>query len=65
VPPSTTARCSTRTATARSAARSWRSSAALVGGSIHLGAATDLLDRLVLDDEFAEFLTLAAYNLLD
>jgi malate synthase len=36
-----------------------------VGGSIHLGAATDLLDRLVLDDEFAEFLTLAAYNLLD
>jgi malate synthase len=36
-----------------------------VGGSIHLGAAADLLDRLVLDDEFAEFLTLGAYNLLD
>jgi malate synthase len=35
------------------------------GGTIHLGSAADLLDRLVLDDEFAEFLTLGAYNLLD
>ena len=25
----------------------------------------DLLDRLVLDDDFAEFLTLRAYSLLD
>jgi malate synthase len=30
-----------------------------------LGDAADLLDRLVLDDEFAEFLTLRAYSLLD
>jgi hypothetical protein len=30
-----------------------------------LGAAAELLDRLVLDDEFAEFLTLGAYELLD
>ena len=37
----------------------------VAGGSIHLGAAADLLDRLVLDDDFAEFLTLGAYNLLD
>ncbi len=36
-----------------------------VGGSIHLAAAADVLDRLVLDDDFAEFLTLGAYNLLD
>ncbi len=30
-----------------------------------LGDAADLLDRLVLDDAFAEFLTLDAYDLLD
>jgi malate synthase len=30
-----------------------------------LGEAVGLLDRLVLDDEFAEFLTLRAYSLLD
>jgi malate synthase len=36
-----------------------------LGGSPHLGAAADLLDRLVLDDDFAEFLTLGAYDLLD
>jgi malate synthase len=35
------------------------------GGSGRLGAAAELLDRLVLDDEFAEFLTLGAYELLD
>ena len=31
----------------------------------HLGDAPDLLDRLVLDDDFAEFLTQRAYSLLD
>jgi len=31
----------------------------------HLGDAADLLDRLVLDDDFAEFLTQRAYSLLD
>jgi len=30
----------------------------------HLGEAAELLDRLVLDDEFADFLTLRAYPLL-
>jgi malate synthase len=30
----------------------------------HLGEAAELLDRLVLDDEFADFLTLPAYPLL-
>ena len=30
-----------------------------------LAEAADLLDRLVLDDDFAEFLTLRAYALLD
>jgi malate synthase len=35
------------------------------GGNGRLGEAADLLDRLVLDDEFAEFLTLRAYALLD
>ena len=30
----------------------------------HLGAAAELLDRLVLDDKFAEFLTIRAYPLL-
>ncbi len=30
-----------------------------------LADATDLLDRLVLDDDFAEFLTLRAYGMLD
>jgi malate synthase len=31
----------------------------------HLAEATELLDDLVLDDDFAEFLTLRAYSLLD
>ena len=35
------------------------------GGAGRLGDAAALLDRLVLDDEFAEFLTLRAYSLLD
>jgi malate synthase len=35
------------------------------GGAGRLGDAADLLDRLVLDDDFAEFLTLRAYSLLD
>ena len=35
------------------------------GGSRWLAVAASLLDRLVLDDEFAEFLTLEAYPLLD
>jgi malate synthase len=35
------------------------------GGNGRLREAADLLDRLVLDDEFAEFLTLRAYALLD
>jgi malate synthase len=35
------------------------------GGNGRLGDAADLLDRLVLDDDFAEFLTLRAYSLLD
>jgi malate synthase len=35
------------------------------GGSGHLPEAAELLDRLVLDDEFAEFLTQRAYSLLD
>jgi malate synthase len=35
------------------------------GGAGRLGDAAALLDRLVLDDEFAEFLTLRAYGLLD
>lgn len=40
--------------------------ARLVGtGSARIGSAADLLDRLVLDDEFAEFLTLGAYAQLD
>ena len=34
-------------------------------GEGRLGDAAGLLDRLVLDDEFAEFLTLRAYALLD
>ena len=34
-------------------------------GEGRLAEATDLLDRLVLDDDFAEFLTLRAYALLD
>jgi malate synthase len=40
---------------------------ALLGGRAvgHLADATDLLDRLVLDDAFADFLTLSAYPLLD
>ncbi|MFL5768525.1 MAG: malate synthase A [Chloroflexota bacterium] len=35
------------------------------GGAGRLGEAASLLDRLVLDDEFTEFLTLRAYGLLD
>jgi malate synthase len=40
---------------------------ASLGGSTEgrLGDAAGLLDRLVLDDDFAEFLTLRAYSLLD
>ena len=40
---------------------------ALLGGRAvdRLADATDLLDRLVLDDAFADFLTLSAYPLLD
>ena len=34
-------------------------------GEGRLGDATDLLDRLVLDDDFAEFLTSRAYSLLE
>ena len=34
-------------------------------GEGRLADAADLLDRLVLDDDFAEFLTLRAYALLD
>jgi hypothetical protein len=30
-----------------------------------LAEASELLDNLVLDDDFAEFLTLRAYSLLD
>jgi malate synthase len=38
-----------------------------LGGSAQdrLADAAGLLDRLVLDDDFAEFLTLRAYSLLD
>jgi malate synthase len=35
------------------------------GGAGRLGDAADVLDRLVLDDDFLEFLTLRAYPLLD
>jgi malate synthase len=35
------------------------------GGNGRLGDAAGLLDRLVLDDDFGEFLTLRAYPLLD
>ena len=34
-------------------------------GTGRLAEASDLLDRLVLDDAFAPFLTLRAYSLLD
>jgi malate synthase len=34
-------------------------------GEGRLAEATDLLDRLVLDDDFAEFLTLRAYAILE
>jgi hypothetical protein len=34
-------------------------------GEGRLADAVDLLDRLVLDDDFADFLTLRAYALLD
>jgi malate synthase len=33
-------------------------------GAAHFGAAADILDSLVLDDDFAEFLTLPAYRLV-
>jgi malate synthase len=39
--------------------------ARLGGAEGRLGEATDLLDRLVLDDAFAEFLTQRAYSLLE
>ena len=39
--------------------------AALAPGAGHLAEAAELLDGLVLDDEFAEFLTLGAYGRLD
>jgi malate synthase len=39
--------------------------AELGGGAGHLPEAAELLDDLVLDDEFAEFLTLEAYGRLD
>jgi malate synthase len=39
--------------------------AALEPGNGHLPEAAELLDGLVLDDEFAEFLTTEAYRLLD
>jgi hypothetical protein len=35
------------------------------GGVGRAGDAAELLDHLVLDDAFAEFLTLRAYELLD
>jgi len=34
-------------------------------GAGRLGEAADLLDRLVLDDHFADFLTLRAYAILE
>jgi malate synthase len=34
-------------------------------GEGRLADAAELLDRLVLDDEFAEFLTLRAYSMLE
>jgi malate synthase len=39
--------------------------AALEPGAGHLAEAAELLDSLVLDDAFAEFLTLGAYDRLD
>jgi malate synthase len=40
---------------------------ARLGGAVEgrLAEAVDLLDRLVLDDDFADFLTLRAYALLE
>ena len=35
------------------------------GGERRLAEAAELLDRLVLDDDFAEFLTLRAYSVLE
>ena len=60
---STTAGRRRRRSTRRSATRSWRASAGRREG--RLADAADLLDRLVLDDDFAEFLTLRAYALLE
>ena len=48
---------------ARSATRSWPSSAAATRAD--LAEATELLDRLVLGDDFPDFLTLEAYARLD
>ena len=53
----------TRRCTGGSATRSWRGSAGPASG--RLADAAGLLDRLVLDDDFAEFLTLRAYSLLE
>ena len=60
---STTGRRSTRRATRRSATRSWRGSAAPARAA--WPRPCDLLDRLVLDDDFADFLTLRAYAILE
>ena len=49
--------------TRRSATKSSRATAGARAG--RLGEAADLLDRLVLADDFAEFLTLDAYRLLE
>ena len=51
-----------RRAYERSATRSWPGCGG--AGEGRLADAADLLDRLVLDDDFAEFLTLRAYSLL-
>ncbi len=57
-----TTRSSTISGTARSATRRSRGSGA--GAYGRLADAATLLDGLVLDDSFAEFLTLGAYPLL-
>ena len=53
------------TATARSATRSWRALGGRDGRRRPPRRRRDAPRRLVLDDEFAEFLTLRAYSLLD
>ena len=65
VPASTTAARPRPTSTEPFATRSSPRWAGGDGGAGRLGDAAALLDRLVLDDEFAEFLTLRAYSLLD